>query len=147
MLAPFSGPWLVCTTKVYPGLGADIVMESIALIDARQGLAKSPVIACSSGPSKFAGSQLLCSSSVSSLARCIACRSGQDSRLSSCGGGTFQTRTGLAKPSPAPTTPHLRETRLEARPGRRPLSTECSRTEQHPRGTAQVQTDSPSPSA
>jgi hypothetical protein len=29
MLAPFSGPWLVCTTKVYPGLGADIVMESI----------------------------------------------------------------------------------------------------------------------
>jgi len=33
MLAPFSGPWLVCTTKVYPGLGADIVMESITLID------------------------------------------------------------------------------------------------------------------
>jgi hypothetical protein len=31
MLAPFSGPWLVCTTKVYPGLGADIVMESITL--------------------------------------------------------------------------------------------------------------------
>jgi len=33
MLAPFSGPWLVGTTKVYPGPGADIVMESIALID------------------------------------------------------------------------------------------------------------------
>jgi len=31
MLAPFSGPWLVGTTKVYPGPGADIVMESIAL--------------------------------------------------------------------------------------------------------------------
>jgi hypothetical protein len=31
MLAPFSGPWLVGTTKVYPGPGADIVMESITL--------------------------------------------------------------------------------------------------------------------
>jgi hypothetical protein len=33
MLAPFSGPWLVGTTKVYPGPGADIVMESIARFD------------------------------------------------------------------------------------------------------------------
>jgi hypothetical protein len=37
MLAPFSGPWLVCTTKVYPGLGADIVMESITLIIGLEG--------------------------------------------------------------------------------------------------------------
>jgi len=37
MLAPFSGPWLVCTTKVYPGLGADIVMESIALMEGIEG--------------------------------------------------------------------------------------------------------------
>jgi hypothetical protein len=29
LLSP--GPWLVGTTKVYPGVGADIVMESIAL--------------------------------------------------------------------------------------------------------------------
>ncbi len=35
-LAPFSrAPWLVGTTKVYSGPGADIVMESIALIDPR----------------------------------------------------------------------------------------------------------------
>jgi hypothetical protein len=34
MFGSFSpGPWLVGTTKVYPGVGADIVMESIALID------------------------------------------------------------------------------------------------------------------
>jgi hypothetical protein len=33
MFGSFSpGPWLVGTTKVYPGVGADIVMESIALI-------------------------------------------------------------------------------------------------------------------
>jgi len=31
LLSP--GPWLVCTSKVYPGVGADIVMESIALIE------------------------------------------------------------------------------------------------------------------
>src|ERR1035441_1817153 len=31
LLSP--GPWLVGTTKVYPGVGADIVMESITLID------------------------------------------------------------------------------------------------------------------
>ena len=30
LLSP--GPWLVGTTKVYPGVGADIVMESISLI-------------------------------------------------------------------------------------------------------------------
>ena len=30
LLSP--GPWLVGTTKVYPGVGADIVMESITLI-------------------------------------------------------------------------------------------------------------------
>jgi hypothetical protein len=29
LLSP--GPWLVGTTKVYPGVGADIVMESITL--------------------------------------------------------------------------------------------------------------------
>src|SRR5882762_10889232 len=31
LLSP--GPWLVGTTKVYPGVGADIVMESISLIE------------------------------------------------------------------------------------------------------------------
>jgi hypothetical protein len=31
LLSP--GPWLVGTSKVYPGAGADIVMESITLID------------------------------------------------------------------------------------------------------------------
>jgi len=31
LLSP--GPWLVRSTKVYPGVGADIVMESITLID------------------------------------------------------------------------------------------------------------------
>src|SRR5208337_2329217 len=31
LLSP--GPWLVGTTKVYPGVGADIVMESITLIE------------------------------------------------------------------------------------------------------------------
>src|SRR6266436_6532668 len=31
LLSP--GPWLVGTTRVYPGVGADIVMESITLID------------------------------------------------------------------------------------------------------------------
>jgi hypothetical protein len=31
LLSP--GPWLVGTTKVYSGVGADIVMESITLID------------------------------------------------------------------------------------------------------------------
>jgi hypothetical protein len=31
LLSP--GPWLVGTTKVYPGVGADIVMESISLSD------------------------------------------------------------------------------------------------------------------
>ena len=31
LLSP--GPWLVGTTKVYPGVGADIVMESISLFD------------------------------------------------------------------------------------------------------------------
>ena len=32
--APYTtrGPWLVGTTKVYPGVRADIVMESITLI-------------------------------------------------------------------------------------------------------------------
>jgi hypothetical protein len=34
LLSP--GPWLVGTTKVYPGVGADIVMESITLINLRQ---------------------------------------------------------------------------------------------------------------
>ena len=29
LLSP--GPWLVCTSKVYPGVGADIVMESISI--------------------------------------------------------------------------------------------------------------------
>jgi hypothetical protein len=28
LLSP--GPWLVCTTKAYSGVGADFVMESIA---------------------------------------------------------------------------------------------------------------------
>jgi hypothetical protein len=41
MLAPFSGPWLVCTTKVYPGLGADIVMESITLKTPTRGRTNS----------------------------------------------------------------------------------------------------------
>jgi hypothetical protein len=31
LLSP--GPWLVCTTKAYSGVGADIVMESISLIE------------------------------------------------------------------------------------------------------------------
>jgi hypothetical protein len=31
LLSP--GPWLVGTTKVYPGVGADIVMESITLTE------------------------------------------------------------------------------------------------------------------
>jgi hypothetical protein len=31
LLSP--GPWLVGTTKVYPGVGADIVMESLQLND------------------------------------------------------------------------------------------------------------------
>jgi len=31
LLSP--GPWLVCTTKVHSGVGADIVMESISLIE------------------------------------------------------------------------------------------------------------------
>jgi hypothetical protein len=31
LLSP--GPWLVGATKVYSGVGADIVMESITLID------------------------------------------------------------------------------------------------------------------
>ena len=31
LLSP--GPWLVATTKVYSGVGADIVMESITLTD------------------------------------------------------------------------------------------------------------------
>ena len=35
LLSP--GPWLVCTTKVYPGVGADIVMESISLIAREKG--------------------------------------------------------------------------------------------------------------
>jgi hypothetical protein len=30
LLSP--GPWLLGTTKVYPGVGADIVMESITLV-------------------------------------------------------------------------------------------------------------------
>jgi hypothetical protein len=33
LLDPQVGPWLVRTTKVYPGVGADIVMESITLTD------------------------------------------------------------------------------------------------------------------
>ena len=33
LLSP--GPWLVGTTKVYSGVGADIVMESITLADQR----------------------------------------------------------------------------------------------------------------
>ena len=41
MLAPFSGPWLVGTTKVYPGPGADIVMESITRFDASERI-RSP---------------------------------------------------------------------------------------------------------
>src|ERR1039457_3409525 len=36
LLSP--GPWLVGTTKVYPGVGADIVMESITLINRRSSL-------------------------------------------------------------------------------------------------------------
>jgi hypothetical protein len=36
LLSP--GPWLVGTTKVYPGVGADIVMESISLIDLWEGV-------------------------------------------------------------------------------------------------------------
>jgi hypothetical protein len=40
LLSP--GPWLVGTTKAYSGVGADIVMESITLIDpSREGLAGS----------------------------------------------------------------------------------------------------------
>jgi hypothetical protein len=35
LLSP--GPWLVGTTKVYSGVGADIVMESISLIDPHWG--------------------------------------------------------------------------------------------------------------
>jgi len=31
--APFSRALVGCTTKVYPGVGADIVMESITLTD------------------------------------------------------------------------------------------------------------------
>src|ERR1043166_3409474 len=44
MLAPFSGPWLVCTTKVYPGLGADIVMESITLTSRSGGVSSQRII-------------------------------------------------------------------------------------------------------
>jgi hypothetical protein len=36
LLSP--GPWLVGTTKVYPGVGADIVMESIILIAPQPGV-------------------------------------------------------------------------------------------------------------
>jgi hypothetical protein len=39
LLSP--GPWLVATTKVYSGVGADIVMESISLTD--------PVLSVASG--------------------------------------------------------------------------------------------------
>src|ERR1017187_10822899 len=35
LLSP--GPWLVGTSKVYPGAGADIVMESISLINSQSG--------------------------------------------------------------------------------------------------------------
>jgi hypothetical protein len=34
LLSP--GPWLVGTTKVYPGVGADIVMESIKVKMSRE---------------------------------------------------------------------------------------------------------------
>jgi len=36
------GLWLVGTTKVYPGVGADIVMESITLIT-RRGALRTPI--------------------------------------------------------------------------------------------------------
>ena len=36
LLSP--GPWLVGTTKVYPGVGADIVMESITLGTPKAGM-------------------------------------------------------------------------------------------------------------
>jgi len=36
LLSP--GPWLVGTTKVYSGVGADIVMESITLTDLGTGV-------------------------------------------------------------------------------------------------------------
>src|SRR5229473_3589399 len=39
LLSP--GPWLVATTKVYSGVGADIVMESITLIENRSPLLPS----------------------------------------------------------------------------------------------------------
>src|ERR1700730_4998720 len=45
-------------------------------------------------PARSERSQRLCSNSVSSLAHRTACRSGQDSRLTSCDDGTLQTRTG-----------------------------------------------------
>ncbi|MGC2475216.1 MAG: hypothetical protein WA485_12835, partial [Candidatus Sulfotelmatobacter sp.] len=48
MLAPFSGPWLVGTTKVYPGPGADIVMESM-----RRGEGNPVVGADRSGQAAF----------------------------------------------------------------------------------------------
>jgi hypothetical protein len=42
LLSP--GPWLVATTKVYSGVGADIVMESIALTTGRDSqLVQTPV--------------------------------------------------------------------------------------------------------
>jgi hypothetical protein len=36
------GSWLVGTTKVYSGVGADIVMESITLIDPFPSVASGP---------------------------------------------------------------------------------------------------------
>src|ERR1700722_16694118 len=40
------GLWLVGTTKVYSGIGADIVMESITLIDQRSAKFSVSAIAC-----------------------------------------------------------------------------------------------------
>jgi hypothetical protein len=43
LLSP--GPWLVGTTKVYSGVGADIVMESISLIDPAKNETKAQACA------------------------------------------------------------------------------------------------------
>jgi hypothetical protein len=89
----------------------------------------------------------LCSNCVLSPTRQRVYRSGQDSRSSSCGGGTLRRRIGCSRLSPEQTTPRMAEVRMEWKAVRGPLSTGCSRTEQCPHAPARWQKDFPSPGA
>src|SRR6266853_2278006 len=88
--------------------------------------------------------RVLCSNCALSPAPQRACRSGRDTELFSCGGGTPHTRDDASSQGFAQATRHFREEQSEEKLYGVQPPTGCLQIEQHLRAVAQFQTDCPS---